>query len=77
MDVITELTAHIFSSLVTGCIPLTLTIHAPQPPSEHINFVPLRWALVRINVFKLVSIGTVVELTRKSNYKFVVWERNF
>lgn len=38
-------------------------MQAPQPPSEHINFVPVSSAFVRINVFKLVSMGTVDALT--------------
>lgn len=61
---ITELTAHDFFSLVTGWIDCTVTMQAPHPPSEHINFVPLSSALVRINVFKVVSTGTVDELTK-------------
>lgn len=72
---ITEFTAHIFSCLVTGCIPFTLTIHAPHPPSEHINFVPLSWAFVRINVFKLVSIGTMVEFTEMGNKEIDILSR--
>lgn len=61
--VITEFTAHDFCILVTGWIEFTFTMHAPHPPSEHINFVPLSSALVRINVFKLVFAGTVDEFT--------------
>lgn len=61
--IITEFTAHDLFSLVTGWAAFTLTIQAPHPPSEHINLVPLSSALVRMNVFKLVSTGTVDEFT--------------
>lgn len=66
---LTELTAHVLSSFVTGCTPFTVTMQAPQPPSEHINLVPLNWAFVLMNVFKLVSMGTVDALTVKKNVR--------
>lgn len=62
----TEFTAQVFSSFVTGWVPVTDTTQAPQPPSKHMNFVPLSSAFVRMKVFKLVSIGTVDEVTENN-----------
>lgn len=59
----TELAAHVAGSFVTGLIPFTVTMHAPHPPSKHMNFVPRKLAWVRMYVFKEVSTGTVDALT--------------
>ena len=64
---ITEFTAHDVLSFVTGWTPFAVTMHAPHPPSKHINFVPERLAWFRINSFKVVSIDTVVGETAKIN----------
>jgi hypothetical protein len=55
---LTELTAHVDFCFVTGCSPWTDTIHAPQPPSRHMNLVPGSFACCRMKVFKDVSAGT-------------------
>ena len=34
-----------------------VTMQAPHPPSLHINFVPVKWAYSRKNVFNVVAAG--------------------
>ena len=46
-------------------------MHAPHPPSKHINLVPFKFACSRIKVFNEVSIGTLdgeteIELQQKN-----------
>lgn len=62
-NLITEFTAHVLILLSTGCLALTVTMQAPQPPSKHIDFVPVSPALMLINLFKVVSMGTVAAET--------------
>lgn len=52
-------------------------MHAPQPPSRHINFVPVRPAFMRINVFSVVSIETAEDETENKMFQFVYFERNY
>lgn len=63
----TELTAQDLSLPVAGCRSVKVTMHAPHPPSKHINLVPVNLAYVRINVLSVVSIGTFCALTLNIN----------
>ncbi len=63
---VTELTAHVLRCFVTGWIPLSVTIHTPQPPSRHINFVPRRCAWFLMNVLSDVSTEIALPLTAKN-----------
>lgn len=66
----TELTAIERKSPDGVSMPDILTRQAPQPPSKHMNFVPVNLAWLRMNTNKLVSIGTSSGLTNfKKNIK--------
>lgn len=72
---LTELTANVSVSPVDVLIPDMFTIQAPQPPSRHINFVPVNRRLLRRNVFNEVSMGTVAALTnghQRENNKQII-----
>lgn len=65
---LTEFTAKMYSFPVAASFLFAVTIQAPQPPSKHMNFVPFRCAIVRINSFKEVSTEREEETVERNHY---------
>jgi len=57
LSLVTELTAFVISSPVAGSFVFSVTTQAPQPPSRHMDLVPLRFAVSRIKSTRGVSKG--------------------
>ena len=69
VNVLTELTAYVVISFLNGCSDVTATIQAPQPPSWHIAFVPLKLAWSLMNVLSDVYTGTSLSTETERKYR--------